>query len=580
MRSAKPRRRSVSGAHPVADRSHHSRAQRRLVPVVKRDRQEDRACRRLEGHRVGPHESRGDVLGALGLVGPFDPRLRQQGLLGVGQIWFAHHHFAGLLARRDDEGGVASVCRYQIAHRIAGAGGGVDVDQCRFAGRLSEPVGHGHHGPLLQPEDVGEVGWEVLEKRLLGGSGVAEHGGQPQRTKEVVCYVADSFLLGHLRAIPFVWWSAVVASCIRVATTLAGRSGTVDVLGDNNTRLAVVPAFHRQGVNRRVRIVTMRAVEVTETGGPEVLRNVEKPTPSPGLGEVLIKAEAIGVNFVDTYFRSGSYPHKLPFVLGAEVGGTVAAVGDGVTTLRAGDRVATADAIGAYAEYCVAPADVVASVPDGVSTDAAAAAILKGMTAHLLIKSVFPVRQGDMVLVHAGAGGVGLILTQWATSLGARVISTASSPEKAELSRKAGAIDVVSYPDDAGGFGAKIRTLTDGKGVAAVYDGVGKSTFDASLASLAVRGSLVLFGAASGPVPPVDPQRLNAAGSVYLTRPSRPHFIRTRDEFTWRTNQLFDAIATGTIKVNASAHYPLKDAAQAHRDLEGRRTVGSVVLTP
>jgi NADPH:quinone reductase len=324
----------------------------------------------------------------------------------------------------------------------------------------------------------------------------------------------------------------------------------------------------------------MRAVEVTETGGPEVLRNVEKPIPSPGTGEVLIKAEAIGVNFVDTYFRSGSYPHKLPFVLGAEVGGTVAAVGDGVTELRAGDRVATADAIGAYAEYCVAPADVVASVPDGVSTDVAAAAILKGMTAHLLIKSVFPVQQGDMVQVHAGAGGVGLILTQWATSLGARVISTASSPQKAELSRKAGAIDVLSYPDDAGEFGAKVRALTDGKGVAAVYDGVGRSTFDASLASLAIRGTLALFGAASGPVPPVDPQRLNAAGSVYLTRPSRPHFIRTRDEFTWRTNQLFDAIATGTVKVNAGARYPLKDAAQAHRDLEGRRTVGSVVLTP
>jgi NADPH2:quinone reductase len=339
-------------------------------------------------------------------------------------------------------------------------------------------------------------------------------------------------------------------------------------------------SFHRQGVNRQVRIVTMHAVEVTETGGPEVLRNVEKPIPSPGTGEVLVKAEAIGVNFVDTYFRSGSYPHKLPFVLGAEVGGTVAAVGDGVTALRAGDRVATADAIGAYAEYCVAPADVVASVPDGVSTDVAAAAILKGMTAHLLIESVFPVQQGDTVLVHAGAGGVGLILTQWATSLGARVISTASGPEKAELSRKAGAIEVLSYPDDAGEFGAKVRALTDGKGVAAVYDGVGRSTFDASLASLAVRGTLVLFGAASGPVPPVDPQRLNAAGSVYLTRPSRPHFIRTRDEFTWRTNQLFDAIATGTVKVNTSARYPLKDAAQAHRDLEGRRTVGSVVLTP
>jgi NADPH2:quinone reductase len=327
-------------------------------------------------------------------------------------------------------------------------------------------------------------------------------------------------------------------------------------------------------------MVTMRAIEVTETGGPEVLRNVEKPMPSPGPGEVLIKAEAIGVNFVDTYFRSGSYPHKLPFVLGAEVGGTVEALGDGVTALRVGDRVATADAVGAYAEYSIAAAGVVASVPDGVATDVAAAAILKGMTAHLLIKSVYPVKECDAVLLHAGAGGVGLILTQWATSLGARVIITTSTGHKAQLSRQAGAVHVLDYPDDPQQFGASIRQLTGGTGVAAVYDGVGRSTFDGSLASLAGRGTLVLFGAASGPVSPVDPQRLNAAGSVYLTRPSRLNFIRTRDEFTWRTNQLFDVIATGTVKVNVSAHYPLKEAAQAHRDLEGRRTVGSVVLTP
>jgi NADPH2:quinone reductase len=324
----------------------------------------------------------------------------------------------------------------------------------------------------------------------------------------------------------------------------------------------------------------MHAIEVAETGGPEVMRNVEQPTPSPGPGEVLIKAEAIGVNFVDTYFRSGSYPHELPFVPGAEVGGTVEAVGDGLTALRVGDRVATADAVGAYAEYCVAPANVVAVIPDEVSTDIAAASILKGMTAHLLIKSVFPVQEGDTVLVHAGAGGVGLILTQWATSLGARVITTASSQEKARLSRKAGAVDVLSYPADAGDFGAKIRGLTDGKGVAAVYDGVGKSTFDASLASLANRGTLALFGAASGPVPPFDPQRLNAAGSVYLTRPSRPHFIRTREEFTWRTGELFNAIAAGSIQITLSGRYPLQEVAQAHRDLEGRKTVGSVVLTP
>ena len=324
----------------------------------------------------------------------------------------------------------------------------------------------------------------------------------------------------------------------------------------------------------------MYAIEVEHTGGPEVLSLVEKPQPSPGPGEVLIKAEAIGVNFVDTYFRAGLYPHELPFVLGAEVAGTAAAVGEGVSALRVGDRVATADAVGAYAEYCIARADVVASVPDTVTSDVAAAAILKGMTAHLLIKSVYPVQAGDTVLLHAGAGGVGLILTQWATSLGADVITTASTAHKKELSRRAGAVEVLDYPDDPQQFGAMVRRLTGGEGVAAVYDGVGKTTFDASLASLAVRGTLVLFGAASGPVPPMDPQRLNAAGSVYLTRPSRPHFMRTRDEFTWRTNQLFDAIATGTVTVTVSDRYPLKDAAQAHRDLQGRKTVGSVVLTP
>src|SRR3984957_18629944 len=240
----------------------------------------------------------------------------------------------------------------------------------------------------------------------------------------------------------------------------------------------------------------MQAIEVAEHGGPEVLNYVDRPRPSPGPGEVLIKAEAIGVNFVDTYFRSGLYPHDLPFILGAEVAGTVAAVGDGVTSFHVGDRVASADAVGAYAEYCVAPADVVALVPDSVGFDVAAAALLKGMTAHLLIKSVYPVQAGDTVLLHAGAGGVGLILTQWATSLGARVITTVSTPAKAELSRQAGATDVLDYPgDDPNEFGGRIRDLTAGAGVAAVYDGVGASTFDASLASLAVRGTLALFGA-------------------------------------------------------------------------------------
>ena len=328
----------------------------------------------------------------------------------------------------------------------------------------------------------------------------------------------------------------------------------------------------------------MYAIEVAETGGPEVLSHVEKPRPEPGPGQVLIRAEAIGVNFIDTYFRSGLYPRELPFVVGSEVCGVIEAVGDDVAALTVGDRVVTDKASGAYAEYCLAPADFVAYVPDGVAPDAVASALLKGMTAHYLLKSTYAVQQGDTVLMHAGAGGVGLILTQWATALAARVITTVSTPDKAELSRRAGAIEVLDYPGsdagDAQAFGDRIRELTDGNGVAAVYDGVGASTFDASLASLAVRGTLALFGAASGPVPPVDPQRLNAAGSVYLTRPNLAHYTRTPDEFSWRAGELLTAIADGTLSVTVSHRYRLHEAQQAHRDLQGRQTVGSVVLIP
>ncbi|MEZ0339703.1 quinone oxidoreductase [Mycobacterium sp. pV006] len=324
----------------------------------------------------------------------------------------------------------------------------------------------------------------------------------------------------------------------------------------------------------------MYAIEVAQTGGPEVLTGVEKPQPSPGPGQVLIKAEAIGVNFIDTYFRSGLYPRELPFVVGTEVCGTIEAVGPDVAALTVGDRVVTDKALGAYAEYCVAPADFVAYVPDGVAPEAVASALLKGMTAHYLIKSTYPVQQGDSVLVHAGAGGVGLILTQWATSLAAKVITTVSTPDKAEMSRQAGAVAVLDYPEDPQEFGARIRELTDGHGVAAVYDGVGASTFEASLASLAVRGTLALFGAASGPVPPVDPQRLNTAGSVYLTRPNLAHHTRTADEFSWRAGEFLSAVADGTLNVTVSHRYPLREAEQAHRDLQGRKTVGSVVLVP
>ncbi len=331
-------------------------------------------------------------------------------------------------------------------------------------------------------------------------------------------------------------------------------------------------------------MVSMYAIEVAETGGPEVLTYVEKPQPSPGPGQVLIKAEAIGVNFLDTYFRSGLYPREVPFIVGAEVCGTIEAVGDDVAALTVGDRVVTAQSLGAYAEYCLAPADFVAYVPDEVAPDVAASSLLKGMTAHYLIKSTYPVQQGDTVLTHAGAGGVGLILTQWATSLAASVITTVSTPDKAELSRQAGAVEVLDYPSQKEGgaaeFGDRIRELTDGNGVAAVYDGVGASTFEASLASLAVRGTLALFGAASGPVPPFDPQRLNAAGSVFLTRPNLAHHTRTADEFSWRAGELLTAIADGTLTVTVSNRYDLRDAEQAHRDLQGRKTVGSVVLVP
>ena len=324
----------------------------------------------------------------------------------------------------------------------------------------------------------------------------------------------------------------------------------------------------------------MHAVEVAETGGPEVLRYIEMPTPSPGPGEVLIKADAIGVNYIDIYFRSGTYPRQLPYVAGSEVCGTVAAVGADVAVINVGDRVVTANAVGAYAEYCTAPADFVAYVPEAVQSDAIASALLKGMTAHYLIKSVYQVQPRDFLLVHAGAGGVGLILTQWATSLGARVITTASTPEKAELSRQAGAVEVLDYPDDPNEFAGRVRELTNGHGVAAVYDGVGASTFDASLASLAVRGTLALFGAASGPVPPVDPQRLSSAGSVWLTRPSLVHFVRTPDEFAWRAGEVLDAIADGSILITVGGHYPLAEADRAHTDLASRKTTGSIVLLP
>ncbi|AEF40346.1 quinone oxidoreductase family protein [Hoyosella subflava] len=321
----------------------------------------------------------------------------------------------------------------------------------------------------------------------------------------------------------------------------------------------------------------MRAIQVTRLGGPEVLETTEVPDPEPAPGELLVRTDAIGVNFIDVYFRTGAYATDLPYTPGSEATGTVVAMADGVTGFSVGDRVAWASAPGSYAELVRVPVSGAVPVPAEVTAPVAASALLQGMTAHYLITSVYPVKRGDTVLVHAGAGGVGLKLTQLAVQRGARVISTVSTADKEALSREAGASEVLRYSADLAG---RVRDLTSGEGVAAVYDGVGKDTFDASLECVRVRGTVALFGAASGPVPPFDPQRLNRAGSVFLARPSLAHFVRTRDELLWRAGDVFDAISSRALVVRVGAEYPLERAADAHRDLEGRRTTGSVVLLP
>ncbi|WP_137724545.1 quinone oxidoreductase family protein [Prescottella subtropica] len=321
----------------------------------------------------------------------------------------------------------------------------------------------------------------------------------------------------------------------------------------------------------------MRAIVVSHTGGPDVLTPSEVPVPQPGPRDLLVATEAIGVNFIDTYFRTGTYTQDLPFVPGQEGTGRVTAVGAEVTGFAVGDRVAWATAPGSYAEQVLVPTDVAVAVPDGVAPEQAASALLQGMTAHYLIESAYPAQPGDTVLVHAGAGGVGLLLTQMAAAKGVQVITTVSTDEKEQLSREAGAWRVLRYGDD---LAERVRELTGGEGVAAVYDGVGKDTVDASLASLRIRGTLVLFGGASGPVPPFDLQRLNAGGSLFVTRPTLAHYVRDRDELTWRAGAVLDAIAAGTLRLRVGGSYRLDDAAQAHRDLEGRRTTGAIVLVP
>jgi NADPH2:quinone reductase len=298
--------------------------------------------------------------------------------------------------------------------------------------------------------------------------------------------------------------------------------------------------------------------------------------PAPGPGQLLIKVAAAGVNFIETYQRRGTYKVDYPFTPGAEAAGTIEAIGEGVEDFAVGDRIATAEGSRTYADYTLVDAAKALPVPAGVDDHTAAALPLQGITAHYLMNSSFRVEPGHTVLLHAGAGGVGLLLTQLLKARGARVITTVSSDEKADLSKLAGADDVLRYE----GFADKVRELTNGEGVNVVYDGVGKDTFDDSLRSLRIRGTMVLFGAASGPVPPFDPQRLNSGGSLSLTRPTMGHFVQNTHERRWRSAEIFEVAANGSLAVRVGATYPLAEAAQAHRDLEGRLTTGKVLLLP
>jgi NADPH2:quinone reductase len=320
----------------------------------------------------------------------------------------------------------------------------------------------------------------------------------------------------------------------------------------------------------------MHAIVARHSGGPEVLQLAEVDRPVPGPGQLLVRVAAAGVNFIDTYQRSGVYKVQFPFTPGSEMAGTVEATGDGVEDFSAGDRVATAEGARCYAGHTLLDQAKAYPVPEGVDDLTAAALPLQGITAHYLINSSFRVEPGHTVLTHAGAGGVGLLLIQLLKEKGARVITTVSSDAKELLAREAGADHVLRY----GGFPHHVRELTDGKGVDVVYDGVGRDTFDGSLSCLRTRGSLVLFGAASGPAPAFDPQRLNAGGSLTLTRPSISHFLLNEQERRWRSTEIFNAVAAGNLKVRIGGSYPLADARQAHEDLEGRRTTGKVLLVP
>lgn len=322
----------------------------------------------------------------------------------------------------------------------------------------------------------------------------------------------------------------------------------------------------------------MKAILIQETGGPEALRLTETPTPRPKPNEVLVKINASGVNFIDVYQREGRYSVPVPFVAGQEAAGVVSEIGTEVKNFKVGDRVAYAGPLGSYAQFAAVPAERLAPVPPEVDDRQAAAAMLQGMTAHYLSHSAYPLKQGDTALVHAAAGGVGLLLVQMARMAGARVIGTVSTEEKAELARHAGADEIILYTKQD--FEKEARRLTNDCGVDVVYDSVGKSTFDQSLNALRPRGVLVLFGGSSGAVPPFDLIKLSQKGSLYITRPTLGHYIATRRELEQRAGDVFDWIKTGKLALRIEHVYPLAEAPQAHRDLEGRKTTGKVLLIP
>jgi NADPH2:quinone reductase len=322
----------------------------------------------------------------------------------------------------------------------------------------------------------------------------------------------------------------------------------------------------------------MKAIQVKKPGGPEALELVDIPVPQPKPNEAVVKIAASGVNFIDVYHREGRYPAALPFVIGQEGAGVVSAVGADAKSVKAGDRVAWTSIMGSYAEYIAVPADRLVKIPQGVSEREAAAVMLQGMTAHYLAYTTFPLKRGDTALVQAAAGGVGLLLVQMAHNIGARAIGTVSTEEKAKLAREAGANDVILYTQVD--FESETKHLTEGKGVDVVYDSVGKTTFEKSLNILRPRGMMVLFGGSSGAVPPFDPIALSQKGSLFLTRPTLLHYTATRDELEARASALFEMIAVKKLKLRIEHIYPLAEAQKAHRDLEGRKTTGKLLLIP